>query len=67
MKALADYKDALDKFYLQERKTIYQKFAFQAGGDLQEKFETESELYKRTEILQRVSRSGYISARRHGL
>ena len=49
---LESYKDKLDNFYLNERKNIYQKFAFQSGGDLQEKFETESELYKLTEELQ---------------
>lgn len=43
---LENYKCNLDNFYLEERKNIYQKFAFQAGGDLQEKFEAESELYK---------------------
>lgn len=53
LKILQEYKDAVDKFYLHERKNIYQKFAFQAGGDLQEKFETESELYKLTEKFQR--------------
>ena len=47
------YKDSVDKFYLHERKNIYQKFAFTAGGDLQEKFETESELYKLAEKFQR--------------
>ena len=46
IKILHDYRDAVDKFYLHERKNIYHKFAFQVGGDLQEKFETESELYK---------------------
>ena len=51
--SLHAYRDAVDKFYLHERKNIYQKFAFQAGGDLQEKFETESELYKLAEKLQR--------------
>lgn len=49
---LRDYRDAVDKFYLHERKTIYQKFAFQAGGDLQEKFETESRLYNLAEKFQ---------------
>ena len=53
LKALRDYKDSLDKFYLNERKSIYQKFAFTAGSDLLEKFETESELYKQTEKFQR--------------
>lgn len=51
--SLHAYRDAVDKFYLHERKNIYQKFAFQAGGDLQEKFETESTLYKSAEKLQR--------------
>lgn len=49
---LQGYKDGIDKFYLEERKNIYQKFAFQAGGDLQEKFESESELYKLISKLQ---------------
>lgn len=49
---LDDYKKQIDKFYKEERKGIYQKFAFQAGGDLQEKFETESRLYKFVAMLQ---------------
>jgi hypothetical protein len=48
IKLLKEYKDRLDDFYLEERMSIHQKFAFQSGGDLQEKFETESELYKYT-------------------
>lgn len=52
LQILQSYKDALDKFYIGERKDIYQKFAFQSGGDLQEKFETESKLYKLVEGLQ---------------
>ncbi len=43
---LADYKTAVDTFYLEEQKGIYQKFVFQAGGDLQIKFESQSELHK---------------------
>jgi hypothetical protein len=50
---LQEYKNGIDKFYLEERKNIYQKFAFQAGGDLQEKFEAESELYKLVSNLQK--------------
>lgn len=46
------YKDEIDNFYIEERKGIYQKFAFQAGGDLQEKFEAESLLYKITSKLE---------------
>lgn len=53
LEILANYKGKVDEFYLNERKNIYQKFAFQAGGDLQEKFEVESALYKLTENLQR--------------
>lgn len=49
---LDEYKKQIDKFYKEERKGIYQKFAFQAGGDLQEKFETESILYKFVAMLQ---------------
>lgn len=44
--ALGAYKDSIDRFFTEDRKSIYQKFVFQAGGELQEKFEAESELYK---------------------
>lgn len=50
---LQEYKDGIDKFYIEERKNIYQKFAFQIGGDLQENFESESELYKLVSKLQK--------------
>lgn len=43
---LEGYKKSADKFFLEERKGIYQKFAFAPGGKLQEKFEAESMLYK---------------------
>lgn len=46
------YKDEIDNFYIKERKGIYQKFAFQVGGNLQEKFEVESLLYKITSKLE---------------
>lgn len=49
---LQAYKNEIDKFYIEERKGIYQKFAFQIGGDLQEKFEVESLLYKITSKLE---------------
>lgn len=49
---LDEYKKQIDKFYKEERKGIYQKFAFQAGGNLQDKFETESSLYKFVAMLQ---------------
>lgn len=49
---LEEYKNQIDKFYQEERKGIYQKFAFQAGGELQDKFETESSLYKYVAVFQ---------------
>lgn len=49
---LDDYKNQIDKFYKEERKGIYQKYAFQAGGELQDKFETESSLYKYVAMFQ---------------
>lgn len=49
---LDEYKNSVDKFFLEERKGIYQKFAFIPGGDFQEKLETESELYKLTSQFQ---------------
>lgn len=50
---LGEYRGRIDNFYLHDRKNIYQKFAFVPGGDLQEKFETESALYKLAEKFQR--------------
>ena len=49
---LDEYKTQIDKFYKEDRKGIYQKFAFQAGGNLQEKFETESSLYQYVAMFQ---------------
>ncbi|WP_370850324.1 hypothetical protein [Megasphaera sp.] len=49
---LASYKEAVDNFFLKERKGIYQKYAFVPSGELQEKFEAENELYKRTQEFQ---------------
>ena len=43
--ALEKYKKSIDKFYIEERKAIYQKYAFVPGGDLQEKFESEQMIY----------------------
>lgn len=50
---LEEYKEKFEVFYLEERKGIYQKFAFQVGGEVQEKFESESELYKITSNFQK--------------
>ena len=52
IEVLETYKNNVDRFFLEDRKGIYQKFAFQAGGDLQDKFESQSELYKCTASLQ---------------
>ncbi|MBT9777856.1 hypothetical protein GPL15_15240 [Clostridium sp. MCC353] len=46
IQVLKSYRDSVDKFYLEERKGIYQKYAFQSGGELQDKFETEASLYR---------------------
>lgn len=43
---LENLKNSIDAFYKEERKGIYQKFAFESGGELQDKFETERVLYK---------------------
>ena len=51
---LNDYKIAVDNFYLEERKNIYQQYVLQSCGDLQEKFEVEKELYARTVNLQKA-------------
>ncbi len=53
LRILAEYRDSVANFYLKERKNIYQKFAFENGGELQEKLETESALYKLAEKFQR--------------
>jgi len=52
LEALEKYKDSIDKFYLNDRKHIYNEFALEKWGDLQEKIKTESELYKLIEKLQ---------------
>lgn len=49
---LATYKEDIDKFYLEDKKGVYQQFVFQEGGDLQEKFESEIRLYRCTTKLQ---------------
>lgn len=49
---LDSYKSALDEFYLEERKNVHIEFAL-SGGDLQEKFKVESELYKVTAEFQK--------------
>ncbi|KMV28476.1 hypothetical protein AB733_23405 [Photobacterium swingsii] len=49
---LTQYKNKVDNFYLCDRKSIHQKFAFQPDGHLQEKFESENELYKHTVTFQ---------------
>lgn len=46
IKVIFDYKQNVDNFYLNERKNIHTKFAFVDNGNLQEKFEKESEFTK---------------------
>ena len=53
LEILTEYKVDVDNFYLNERHIIYQKISAQKGNELQEKFATESELYKVTEDFQR--------------
>lgn len=51
------YRDAVDTFYREERKGIYQTFVFQPNGDVQDKLETESRLYKLTAEFQSALQS----------
>lgn len=48
------YRNAVDTFYREERKGIYQNFAFQSNGDIQDKFEAESKLYNLTAAFQKA-------------
>ncbi len=48
------YRNAVDTFYREERKGIYQNFAFQSNGDIQDKFEAESKLYNLTASFQKA-------------
>ena len=48
------YRNAVDTFYREKRKGIYQNFAFQSGGDIQDKFEAESKLYNLTAAFQKA-------------
>lgn len=52
--ALEIYKNAIDNFYKDERKGIYQNFVFQSNGEIQERLETESKLYKLTAQFQQT-------------
>ncbi len=52
LKLLQDYKLRLDKFYREERIAIHEKYAFQAQGSLQERYEAELEMYKFSSQLQ---------------
>lgn len=49
---LETYSENIDTFYKNERKNIHQKYAFVLGGEIQEKLEAESELYKITSKFQ---------------
>lgn len=51
---LAVYRNAVDSFYLNERKEIHQKFVSQKDGALQDKLETERKLYEIASEFQRT-------------
>lgn len=51
------YRNNIDTFYHEERKGIYQSFVFQSNGDVQDKLETESKLYKLTAQFQSALQS----------
>lgn len=51
---LAVYRNAVDSFYLNERKEIHQKFVSQEDGALQDKLETERKLYEIASEFQRT-------------
>lgn len=51
------YRNAVDTFFREERKGIYQNFAFQSNGDIQDKLEAESKLYKLTADFQNALQS----------
>ena len=54
---LAVYRNAVDSFYLNERKGIHQKFVSQEDGALQDKLETERKLYEIASEFQRTLRN----------
>lgn len=54
---LAVYRNAVDSFYLNERKEIHQKFVSQEDGALQDKLETERKLYEIASEFQRTLRN----------
>lgn len=54
---LAVYRNAVDSFYLNERKEIHQKFVSQEDGALQDKLETERRLYEIASEFQRTLRN----------
>ena len=49
---MGEYESNVNNFYLNERKGIYQQYAFQAGGDLQDKIAVEIALYQISEKFQ---------------
>ena len=62
IQVLQNYKFALNNFYQNDRASIYRKFAFQAGGDLQEKFELETQMMNLSENFQRELQSVIFSS-----
>lgn len=62
IQVLQNYKFALNNLYQKDRASIYRKFAFQAGGDLQEKFELETQMMNLSENFQRELQSVIFSS-----
>lgn len=52
LETLTAFRKKINEFYVLERKGIHQKYAFVPGGDVQEKFEQEHELFKLMIVLQ---------------
>ncbi len=52
LETLTAFRKKINEFYVFERKGIHQKYAFAPGGDAQEKFEQEHELFKLMIVLQ---------------
>lgn len=54
---LEAYRNAVDTFYREERKGIYQYVAFLSNGEIQDKLEAESKLYNLTAAFQKALQS----------
>lgn len=64
IESLDEYKTAIDKFFLEERKGVYQEYFDIPGGELAEKFKVESSIYKITAELQKNIQEAIFSCAR---